>query len=97
MKLFFKESSAEEITGKINHIIQQNKKYSDMVTVEPAKNSFTVVIKKMGTSKLHFCQNSDSWNLEKEKIALTHRSYKEKVHRMIERVVVELGGNVEKG
>ena len=96
MKLFFKENSVTEIAGKINEHIQKGKKYSDMVTVESTQNSFTVVIKKLGTSKLHFSQNENSWDLEKEKIAFTHKAYKEKVHRIIEKVVVELGGDVKK-
>lgn len=96
MKLYFQDSSADAITTKISEQLEKDGRYNDIVSVASSDGTFTVTIQKLGKSKLVFAKQDSHWNLEKEKIALSHRAYKGKVYHIIEKVVVSLGGKVEK-
>lgn len=96
MRLFFQDNSTDTITAKIAEQLEKDGRYNKIVSVASDNDAFVVTIQKLGKSKLVFSKQNSHWSLEKEKIALSHRAYKGKVYHIIEKVVVSLGGRVEK-
>lgn len=96
MKLYFQDSSAATITAKISAQLEKDGRYNDIVSVAPGSDAFTVTIQKLGQSRLFFAKEEDHWCLQQEKIALSHKAYKGKVYHIIEKIVLSLGGRVEK-
>ena len=94
MKLYFKDASPQHLANDIQNHIDNKTRYAGLVRVESRNSGFDVIIQKLGTSKLEFTQSGSGWDLKKEKIAFSHRPYKEKVHRIIEKIVLQLGGEV---
>ena len=94
MKLYFKDTSPEHLARDIQDHINNNTKYAGLVRIDSKNSGFDVIIQKLGTSTLEFSQNGSSWDLKKEKIAFSHRPYKEKVYKIIEKIVVQLGGEI---
>ena len=59
----------------------------------------SVIIKKMGTSRLDFNHTGGEdkviWELKNERIALSHRAFKNEVLVKLQEIVREIGGKLE--
>ncbi|NRA45181.1 MAG: hypothetical protein HRU09_09525 [Oligoflexales bacterium] len=97
MNITYKEGSPEEILSAIKEKLG-GRKLGKMVTFELEGTDLAVTIKKMGTSHLSFKNyGNDSgveWRLEKEKIALAHKAFKNEVLEKLTHVVEQTGGEI---
>lgn len=71
---------------------------SKIVNFTMDSGTLTVTISKVGTSKLHFSESEwDSglrYELSKEKIALSHKAFKDEVTKKILNVIEQAGGSI---
>lgn len=74
------------------------RKLGSIVKFELSKDTLTVVISKLGTSKLFFevdqSGNDTKFDLSSEKIAFSHRALKDGVIEKLEKVIIDTGGKV---
>lgn len=74
------------------------RKLADMVNFALKTGQLEVTISKLGTSVLQFSEKDTDKGLEytlaNEKIALTHRAFKDEVTQKIARVIEKAGGKV---
>ena len=90
MKIGFKNSTPEESVAALESNLS-GRKLGSMVSLELDSKKLTVVISKLGKSKLNFSIDSrDSetfFKLDSEKIALSHRALKDSVLEKLEKVI----------
>ena len=98
MKYFFPSRTnldeiVDEVKGKL-----EGRKLGKMVSLQSSGNGLEVKISKLGTSTLTFgCSQSDSGltlELGQQKIAFSHKSFKQEVLEKINAIIVSCGGKV---
>ncbi len=74
------------------------RKLADMVNITLTKGKLEVIISKLGTSTLTFAEKESDkgleYNLTSEKIAFTHKAFKDEVKDKIVKVIEKAGGKV---
>ena len=97
MRFSFRQGTPEEIVARLEDKLE-GRKLGKMVSFDLSGNNLEVTIKKMGKSSLYFQGSSKGkgteWELEDEKIALTHRAFKGEVLSKITKIVEQIGGEV---
>jgi hypothetical protein len=97
MNIFFAKTNPADVVAEINAVLN-GRKLGDLVTLEHAGDEITVVIAKAGTSKISFKaeKKPEGITLKKsgEKIALTHRLFKDDVTQKFLQVVEKAGGKI---
>lgn len=97
MNIFFDETNPDTVLTAIKSAMG-DRSLSKIVEFEMSDEILTVVISKVGKSKLFFDVNKTSHQLEfrfkKEKIALTHKAFKNEVTEKIVKVIEKAGGTV---
>jgi len=97
MKFSFKETDAKAVHQKIVNALG-GRELGKIVQFELSADDLTVVISKLGTSTLKFAHLAKDggmlFNLVSEKIAFTHRAFKDDVKEKICRVIESVGGKI---
>lgn len=97
VNISYKDGSPEEILAAIKEKLG-GRKLGKMVSFELVGTDLEVTIKKMGTSHLGFKNYGNGsgveWRLEKEKIALSHRAFKNEVLEKLTHVIEQTGGEI---
>ena len=97
MNIFFEASSVQEVCDKIQECLN-GRKLGDLVSLEAKGSELVVKISKAGTSTLTFASSANDGGLQfnktGEKIALTHRMFKDEVTSKFQQVVENAGGKV---
>ena len=97
MKIGFKKHTPEESVAALEGNLS-GRKLGSMVSFELDSKKLTVIISKLGKSKLNFSiEKSDSetfFTLDSEKIALAHRALKDSVIEKLEKVIKDSGGSI---
>ena len=98
MKFSFPQSPTEDITKKIMDQLG-GRELGNMVSFQSSSNGLTVVISKLGTSKLEFSRSDSgdrtSFELVKEKIAFAHKPFKDEVTGKLASVIEKAGGSLD--
>ena len=98
MKISFTEREPQKNLDQISQLLE-GRKLADLVSFQLRGKDLEVVIKKMGTSTLRFAHSESStgmlWELRDEKIALTHRAFKDEMLEKIIKLVNQAGGEVD--
>ena len=97
MKFEFPKKTAAEIVETIKEAMG-GRQLSDMVNFAVDGSNIKVTISKLGTSVLNFlvAQKNDKTEIElgEEKIAFTHRAFKDEVKQKLVGVITKAGGKV---
>lgn len=97
MKVFFEQKDRNKILTSIKDAMG-GRKLAELVKFDVKPGSLMVTISKMGTSSLNFAEKEVAkgieYHLESEKIALTHRAFKDEVTQKIIQVIKSAGGQV---
>lgn len=97
MKVTFEQKDRTKILEAIQNAMS-GRKLGDLVKFGMDAGKLEVIISKMGTSTLTFKETPTStgmnYALESEKIAFTHKAFKDDVTRKIVQVIEQAGGKV---
>jgi len=97
MRLQFPKQDGKEIIKKIEEALG-GRALADIVSFKATATDLLVTISKLGTSTLHFDRKDSGDKLEyvlkEEKIAFTHRAFKDEIKEKLCRVVEKIGGKV---
>ena len=97
MKLCFENIEPAQVVQNLQAELK-NRKWGDLVHFDSVGDDIRVTIQKMGTSTLAFQHKKTGthhvWTLAEEKIALTHRAFKEEMKEKIVALVAKVGGSV---
>jgi hypothetical protein len=97
MKFFFNDKDPKSVNDKILDAIG-GRELGKIVQFEVGKNDLVVTISKMGTSTLTFNHSEKNggrqFELANEKIAFTHRAFKQDVIDKLCQVIEKCGGKV---
>lgn len=97
MKVEFQEKDRKKVLAAIESAMG-GRKLAEMVNFNLKPGVLEVVISKLGTSTLTFSETESaqglSYNLSNEKIAFTHRAFKDEVTQKIAKVIEQAGGKV---
>jgi len=97
VKISFKESDAKKIVKNLADSLE-DRELGKICKFSLDGNDIVVTISKMGTSEIVFAGKSSKdgmeFSLSKEKIAFTHRPFKDEVVDKIRKVVTGCGGTV---
>jgi hypothetical protein len=97
MKIKFPQQDNQEIVSNICNALG-GRELGKIVDFKVVGNDLNVTISKMGTSELLFSgtKTASGWEyqLSKEKIAFTHRPFKDDVIAKIRSVIISCGGTV---
>ena len=97
MKVFFTEKDRDKVLASIRNAMG-DRALGQIVSFNMSKGQLEVVIAKMGTSTLQFKEKEAAsgleYFLENEKIAFTHRAFKNEVTAKIVQVIEKAGGKV---
>ncbi len=97
MKIFFPENDPEKNVSSIEEELG-GRKLGKMVKFILDDGNLKVKISKLGTSELNFsyAANGDgmTWELSKEKIALSHKAFKDEVMDKIFKIIKKVGGEI---
>ena len=97
MKIKFNSQDRKKILQDIRDTMG-GRQLAEMVSFDMSAGSLTVTISKMGKSTLDFEESADGdglvYDLRKEKIAFTHKPFKDEVTKKIMDVVTKAGGIV---
>lgn len=97
MKVSFKEKDRSKIVESIRVAIG-DRRLAELVRFSLENDGLQVTISKLGTSVIHFNEHETEAGLEyvlkSEKIALTHRSFKDEFLDKIIRCLEKAGGQV---
>lgn len=97
MKVTFAEKNRDKILESIKAAMA-GRKLAEMVDIALTKGKLEVTISKLGTSTLLFQEKENDkgleYNLTSEKIAFTHRAFKDEVTDKIVKVIEKAGGKV---
>ena len=95
MKFVFTENDPAKVLAAIKTTMG-DRKLSDMVSFNMNGSNLDVVISKMGTSTISFKQSTSPAGLEltlaNEKIAFTHKPFKDDVTQKIVKIIESSGG-----
>ena len=99
MKVDFPGNDREKILADIQAAMG-GRQLAEMVDFDLGNNGLLVTISKMGKSTLQFAEspNGDglTYSLAKEKIAFTHKPFKDEVTEKILNVIEKAGGKVSR-
>jgi hypothetical protein len=99
MKVEFSGNDRDKILGDIKAAMG-GRQLAEMVNFELGSKGLIVTISKMGTSTLQFDESPSgdglTYNLSKEKIAFTHKPFKDEVTAKILNVIEKAGGKVSR-
>ncbi len=97
MEIYFKDKNTQEVIEGIKSKLG-GRKLGDLLEIEADGNDIRVTIRKMGTSVLEFShrekKGGHSWELSKEKLALTHRAFKGEIMEKLTHIIDSMGGSV---
>lgn len=97
MKFFFSDKDPKVVNDKILGALGA-RELGKIVQFELGKNDLTVTIAKMGTSTLKFNHSEKNggrqFELAEEKIAFTHRAFKQDVLDKLCQIIEKCGGKV---
>lgn len=97
MNVFFSEKDRDKILASIKNAMG-DRALGQMVDFKLEAGSLQVVISKLGTSTLQFKEKVSEKGIEfaltSEKIAFTHKAFKDEVKSKIVRVIEKAGGKV---
>ena len=97
MKIDFKEKDRNKILASIQDAMG-GRKLAELVKFNLKTDALEVVISKLGTSTLTFAESSAatglSYKLTNEKIAFTHKAFKDEVTQKIMAVIEQAGGKI---
>lgn len=94
MKLKFDSTNLDDIIAAVQNILS-GRELGKIVSLEKDAKKLLVKISKLGTSTLVFEADSTGvFCLASEKIALTHRAFKDEVKKKFVQVVKQAGGTV---
>jgi len=97
MKIEFKEKDRNKVLASIQEAMG-GRKLAELVKFNLKTGALEVVISKLGTSTLTFTEttgaNGLSYNLTNEKIAFTHKAFKDEVTQKIMAVIESAGGKL---
>ncbi len=97
MNIEFKEKDRNKILASI-HEAMGGRKLAELVTFNLKTGALEVVISKLGTSTLTFAESPAatgiSYKLTSEKIAFTHKAFKDEVTKKIMAVIEQAGGKI---
>jgi hypothetical protein len=97
MKIEFKEKDRKKVLASIQDAMG-GRKLAELVKFNLKADALEVVISKLGTSTLTFAESSAasglSYKLTSEKIAFTHKAFKDEVTQKIMAVIEQAGGKI---
>lgn len=97
MFIEYGKGSPSEILSAIKEQLG-GRKLGKIIDFTLDKDNLAVTIKKMGTSYLNFkCIGTEKgvrWELEQEKIALTHKTFKKEMIRKLSKAISNTGGKL---
>ena len=97
MKVFFAEKDRDKVLSQIKSAMG-DRALGQIVSFNMGKGSLEVVISKLGTSTLTFKEKESDqglhYDLAGEKIAFTHKAFKDDVTAKIVKVIEKAGGKV---
>lgn len=97
MKISFSEKNRDKILASIKAAMT-GRKLAEMVNISLTKGKLEVVISKLGTSTLTFSEQEHEggfdYALASEKIAFTHKAFKDEVTAKIFKIIEQAGGKV---
>ena len=98
MEFSFPDSDTKVVTDKIMEKLG-GRELGKMVSFNPTSDGIEVVISKLGTSKLTFSKTENNghsiFKLQKEKIAFSHRAFKNEVQEKMRKIIVQAGGTID--
>lgn len=98
MVIYFQDKDPKVILDSINQAMG-DRALKKIVSFELDDSTLFVDIKKMGTSRLTFEMEENTsgitCTLQKEKIALAHRAFKDEVTEKILKIIQKAGGKVD--
>jgi hypothetical protein len=98
MKIHFEETSMDVVLKSLQDQLK-GRKLGEMVSFAKCGQQVEVTISKLGKSTLvfdnHVTKSGQTWTLSKEKIALTHRAFKDEVMGKIHKIVENIGGHMD--
>lgn len=98
MKIKFPKTTPKELVSSLQEKLG-GRKLGEMVSFETDDDHLKIVINKLGKSVLQFKQEKSGeelcYCLESEKIAFTHKAFKDEVTKKIMALVQDIGGSVE--
>lgn len=99
MKISFPKQEPKKIISAIKKAMG-DRTLSEMVELSIEKSQMIITISKLGTSTLTFTKEDDDervlFVMTSEKIAFTHRAFKDEVTEALVKIVKKAGGTVEK-
>ena len=97
MKIEFNEKDRNKILASIQDAMG-GRKLAELVKFNQKTDALEVVISKLGTSTLTFAESSTTngltYKLSNEKIAFTHKAFKDEVTQKVMAVIQQAGGKV---
>ncbi len=97
MRIKFAETDRQKVLAAIQTTMG-DRKLGDMVSFKLVAGGLDVVISKMGTSTISFKEkmmdDGIEYTLANEKIAFTHKPFKDEVTQKIAKVIQSSGGKV---
>ena len=103
MKICFEGSSPQQIHGLLKDQLNRHK-LGSIVDAKLCGNELTILVTKMGTSKLCFqithepsdteAKSQTFITLGHKKIALTHRMLEKELASKLEKIIIHLGGQI---
>jgi hypothetical protein len=97
MEIQFKDLGTREVIAGIKEKLG-GRKLGDLLEIEADGEDIRVTIRKLGTSTLEFShqktKDGHSWELSKEKIALTHKAFKGEILAKLTNIVDSMGGKI---
>lgn len=97
MEIQFKDKDTKAVIEGIKNKLD-GRKLGDLLEIEADGEDIRVTIRKMGTSTLEFShqktKEGHSWELSKEKIALTHKAFRGEIIEKLTHIVDSLGGKI---
>ena len=97
MYIEYNNGSPSEILSAIKEQLG-GRKLGKILSFKLEGDDLAVTIKKMGTSYLNFKSVGNGegirWELEKEKIALTHKTFRKEMIDKLSKAIAQTGGNL---
>ena len=97
MKIAFSLTTASAVVAALQAALQ-GRKLAEMVAISAAGEDVVVTISKFGTSTLTFTQTAATSGLEfeltGEKVAFTHKAFRNEVKEKLVQVIEKAGGRV---
>jgi hypothetical protein len=97
MKFFFPSKDTAKIIDDLQESLS-GRKLGKMVSIDLSGELIHVTISKLGTSVIQFASkqkdSGQEWSVSSEKIAFSHKAFKEEVMEKLYKIVEGVGGTV---